>query len=130
MADPMARSVRRDIWLEGLAHWGRKNSANDYRRPRTRICHYLCFRRKRGLDIELAASDLAKILDANLLISPVAIKHCAGCEHPALRITASSPHLSVHKHSHPAASFLDIRFQHFGINKAGIHIARLLSRRG
>ncbi len=130
MADPMVAQRRRDTWLGGLAHWGRKNVCQHYRRPRTRICHYLCFRRQARLDIELAAGDLAKILDAKFAESPAAIKHCAGCKHPALSDYSSSPHLSVHKHSHPAASFSGIRFQHFGINKAGIHIARFVIRRG
>ena len=41
-----SRSVRRDTWLGGSAHWGRKNVCQRLSTPRTRICHYLCFRRQ------------------------------------------------------------------------------------
>ncbi len=47
----MVRSDGRAAF-DGIPGWGdkptgaEKTSANDYRRPRTRICHYLCFRRQ------------------------------------------------------------------------------------
>lgn len=112
-----SRSIRQNIWLEKLAT-GAEKRLQSYRRPPHKNLHYLCFR-QRSLDIELAASDLAKILDANLLIAR-RDWYCAG------RTSALSGCQLARWfiNTHPAA--LDIRFQRFGINKAVFHIARFV----
>ncbi|STM59499.1 protein YbaK containing prolyl-tRNA synthetase associated domain [Escherichia coli] len=80
-----SRSVRRDTWLEGLAHWGRKN-----------VCQRLSTPPHKNLPLFMFPAASADWISnwrqaiwqrssmPNLLISPAAIKHCAGCKHPAL----------------------------------------------
>ncbi len=126
MADPMVAQRSTGYLLGGLAHWGRKNVCQRLSTPRTRICHYLCFRRQARAGYRTAAGDLAKILDAKFADIARRDKHCAGCEHPALSDYCQLTSPSVHKHSHPAASFSGYTLSAFGINKAGIHIARFV----
>lgn len=79
------RSVRRDTWLGGLAHWGRKN-----------VCRRLSTPPHKNLPLFMFLAASADWISnwrqaiwrrssmPNLLISPAAIKHCAGCKYPAL----------------------------------------------
>lgn len=85
MADPMVAQRSTDTWLGGLAHWGRKN-----------VCQRLSTPPHKNLPLFMFPAASADWISnwrqaiwrrssmPNLLISPAAIKHCAGCEHPAL----------------------------------------------
>lgn len=80
-----SRSVRRDIWLEGLAHWGRKNVCQRLSTPPHKNLPLFMFPAASAVWISnWRQATWQRYSMPNLLISPVAIKHCAGCEHPAL----------------------------------------------
>ena len=119
-----SHSVRQDTWL-GISSLGQKTSANDYRAPAQEFALFMFPAASADWISNWRQAIWQRSSMPNLLISPAAIKHY--CRMQVSGTFGLLPaHLTFRFMNTPSSGelFLDIRFQHFGINEAGIHIAR------